>query len=103
MGNDSTVVLSDEPLFRSHLTDEEIAEVADMTVKTVRHYRWVNRLAQGERLLVERTSYSGRLVRIKKIFTSVDDVRAWLEVDGRNDALAALDKLMASKLAERGE
>lgn len=100
MDNDSTVVLSDEPLF---LTDEEMAALADLSLSAVRFYRHDGRLPPGERRLVEGVSYSGRRFRNYRTFTPVEAVRAWFEFDGRTDALAALDKLIASKLSERGE
>lgn len=92
------------PLFhQTHLTDEEIAYLASMTLKTVRHYRWEGSLSQGERVFVEREAYSGRRVCIKKTFTHVDDVRAWFTASGRTGALVALDKLIADKLAASPE
>lgn len=97
MDNDSTVVLSDEPLFLTHLTDGEIASVADIALKTVQFYRCDGVLPPGERLFVERKAYSGRRVRIKKNFTHVDDVRAWFMATGRTKALVALDRLIADK------
>lgn len=96
MGNDSTVVLSDEPLF---LTDEEMAALADLSLSAVRFYRHDGRLPPGKHKLVEGVSYSGRRFRAKRTFTPVEAARAWFTADNRVDALAALDKWIADKLA----
>ena len=90
-----------EPLFyQTHLTDGEIASLADLALKTIYHYRSEKTLAPGKRILVERIAYSGRRVRIKKNFTPIEDVRTWFILMGRDEALVALNALVAAKQAE---
>ena len=105
MDNDALSHGQLEPLFH-FLTDEDISSITGLNLKTLRNRRSRNDLAPSKRLLVDRVTYSGKAIRISKNFTHVDDLRAWLEAGGRTDALAALDKLLADKLAaspEQGE
>lgn len=87
-----------EPLFHTHLTDHEIVAVTGFTNRTVKEYRHQRIIPVGERHLVRRPTYSGKVVRITQIFTPIDDMRAWL-VAHRPQSLPALDKLIADKLA----
>lgn len=102
MGNDSTVVLSDEPLFHSHLTDDEIAEVTGLKAKSLKTYRITKGLPKGTRLRAACQTYYGATIFRTRNFTHVDALRAWLVVH-RPGALTELDNLMAGKLAASPE
>lgn len=102
MDNDALSHGKLEPLF---LTDEDLASIMCLDIRSLRNFRSQNNLAPSKRVLVDRISYSGKRVRISKNFTHVDDLRAWLEAH-RPQSLPTLDKLIADKLAtspEQGE
>lgn len=99
MGNDSTVVLSDEPLFQTHLTDKEIAALTGIGIRSVKDYRQRRGMPFGKRHPFECQTYNGKTMRVAHNLTPVDDMRAWFMATGRTKALAALDKLIADKAA----
>jgi len=102
MGNDSTVVLSDEPLFRqTHLTDEEIAAVLGIGFSAMRYNRRNLNMPTGVRLLFDCVTFTGRTMRKTRNFTAVEEFRLWL-VAHRPHCLPALDKLIEAKAALPG-
>ena len=102
MDNDSTVVLSDEPLFRqAHLTDEEISTILGVGPSSLKYYRRALGMPYGVRLPFYCVAFTGRTMRKTKNFTHVEQFKEWL-VAHRPAALAALSKLLADKAALPG-
>ncbi len=83
-----------------HLTDEEVASVANVLLITYHRYRSLGRVPKGEKFSHIMFTYSGKRQRVQKTFTHADVVRAWLIADERPEALPRLDALLTAKQAE---